>query len=64
MDKKKEVSQFTMKDKENYTKALLGGEDKEGDTSSLVLAIQGAILIFSLFWELRKLCKQDKKESR
>ena len=49
-----------------YTKALASCQKKENenDNDKLVLFIQGTILGLALFWEVRKLLKQDKKAEK
>lgn len=45
-----------------YKKALEEAKSKKNENDSLVLAIQGGILGFALFWEIRKLLKGDSKK--
>lgn len=47
-----------------YTKALASCQKKENEDDKLVLFIQGTILGLALFWEVRKLLKQDKKAEK
>lgn len=50
-----------MSEENIYTKALTKCKKKENENDKIVLLIQGTILGFALFWEIRKLLKQDKK---
>lgn len=44
-----------------YTKALASCQKKDNEDDKIVLLIQGAILGFAFFWEVRKMLKKDKK---
>ena len=53
-----------MSEENIYTKALTKCKKKENENDKIVLLIQGTILGFALFWEIRKLLKQDKKAKK
>ena len=53
-----------MSEENIYTKALASCQKKENEDDKLVLFIQGTILGLALFWEVRKLLKQDKKAEK
>lgn len=58
----KEVSEADMEKDSIYAKALAGSKPKKNENDKLVLIIQGSILGFALFWEVRKLLKGDSKK--
>ena len=56
--------EVNMSEENIYTKALTKCKKKENENDKIVLLIQGTILGFALFWEIRKLLKQDKKAKK